>query len=335
MKILLSFVTIAIFVAFTGCRQDPNSTNSSMPMKTSGSSTPANPAVTYRGTVTTGSGHSSATYQTIAVMDTDGTHQTNIWTASSTTDQDSYPYWSPTGGSIVWSNHTNSVAAPSGSILAIDVSVNSGGIAVGSNLRSIYSWQSSDSVEVTPAVWCQQSATGKIAFMRDHQNVGNYVNDLCIINQDGSGITTLASRNVGTTDNMSKPTWSPDDSKIAVSRSTSGGHYSILIFNASSGALLDSIALTTSPNTIRWSHTGENKLLITGASGYLSYLTPSSGSTPTTYSVATSGYYCWSPNNSGILYTNSGALKKNTSFTSSISTIQSSFSGNGLDWRVQ
>jgi hypothetical protein len=62
------------------------------------------------------------------------------------------------------------------------------------------------------------------------------------------------------------------------------------------------------------------------------YLTPTSGSTPTTNNVNGTNL-TWSPNNSGIMFTWNGVLKKAVSFTSSTATILSSFNGTQLDWR--
>src|SRR5258708_1184339 len=125
MKNLL-FAALGIFLMtalLESCKD--NSSNLLMPLKTSagGGSTAANPAIVYLD----GSGN-------LAVMDSDGTHQTAILSPSAATINGDYgrPNWAP-GSSIVFGGSTNH----KDSIYAIDESVNSSGVPTGSNLRAI------------------------------------------------------------------------------------------------------------------------------------------------------------------------------------------------------
>jgi hypothetical protein len=108
-----------------------------------------------------------------------------------------------------------------------------------------------------------------------------------------------------------------------------------MIFNTSTWAYVDSIAVSGAICGLEWSRTGLNKLAFGvqasgGTTKTLYYCTPTTGSTPTTNSVAGS-YPTWAPDNSSLLYVNSG-LYKNSAFTASTSYI-SSFSGRCMKWK--
>ncbi len=343
LRSLSLLISMALLVA--SCQQDPQSANGpNLPLAQGGhggggSTTPANPAITYISS-TTSHGH---TTWGIAVMDTSGANQTVIYTPS--TGYIVYnPTWSPTGGSIAFAESDFSLGVSA--IKVIDVSVNSSGVAVGSNLRTIASWSASDSEGVFnndddcgPA-WCQQSTTGKIAFLLYHTNwsgsPNHYRTDLCTIPQAGGTVTMLATRtpsNNGVADMLFAPTWSPDDSHIAA-RVFAGGPDPVLVFDMT-GAVTDSTPLaTTSTNRpVRWSHSGLNELVIgSGGTNPMYYLTP--GSSPTSESI-TGSTGTWSPNNSGIMYLNGGAMLKVIPNTTTATTVLSSASGIGgnLDWR--
>jgi len=342
--LLLAAATLVAASLLSACQQDPQSaTGPTLPLTPpggGGTTTPAHPAITYCSSVTS----HGKTYSTVGVMDTDGTHQTNIYTGVQY-ESIGTPTWSPTGGSITWSGR---VYGSGDRIMAIDVSVNSSGVAVGSNLRTLVSWQTSDSVGVQSIRWCQQATTGKIAFALHHTNtVGAEFNvyDLCTVPAGGGTVTVVASRNPSRSGSLMlyNPTWSPDDSKIATYASIflndtgSAQANSFVVFNASTGAVTDSIPVTL--HTIwrsPWSHSGLNELVIPYPYGPIYYLTPTSGSTPA--SSGLTGYHTtWSPNNSSVMFLSTpgagGVLEKTVPNSTTASTVLSSFNGTNLDWR--
>ncbi|MDP4219082.1 MAG: hypothetical protein Q8916_06095 [Bacteroidota bacterium] len=331
------FITSAVLatILFSACKQGSNLTDN-MPMRTnagSGSST-AHPAITY----VSGTTLKKIFYNTIAVMDTDGTHQTNVYTASSSSETDMNPTWSPSGGSIAWKTISSAVSS---SILTAEISVNSSGTPVASNQRTVYSPSSSDSLSIITPAWCTSSATAKIAFVRQYIGTNLGKSELCTISESGGSVTVLASyskkNSAGTViSHYTYPTWSPDDSKIAVIREDTIGHNTIMIFDASTGAALDSIPISGGVSELEWSRTGMNKLVYiytpnSSTAWSLYYADPTTGSTPSTNSV-TGGAPTWSPNNSSIMYVNS-SLMKVIPLTATTTTVSSSGPGNKMNWK--
>jgi hypothetical protein len=335
-KIFLSiFIAFAIFGALVSCNKDSGLTNATLPMRVA-TATAANPAITWvSGTVIR-----RKDYQTIAVMDTDATHQTNIYTASTTSESEQNPTWSPTAGSIAW-RLFDGTGATASSIELIDVSVNASGIAVGSNARTIYSTTNADSVSVNNPAWCSTTATGKIAFVRQYIGSNLGLSELCTISQSGGAVTVLASYKQLDSkgyviSHFTYPTWNPDDSKIAVIREDTVLHSTIMIFDASTGVALDSIPITGSPTAIEWSRTGMNKLVYaytpnSSTARSLYYVTPTTGSTPTTNSISGVSQ-TWSPNNSSVMYANS-SLMKVIPLTSTTTTVNATAPGNKMNWK--
>ncbi len=335
---------ITVFSFFSSCSQDEQSLNGPKTvLPLSPSTPPAQPAVTYIGTTTATIKKVIYTYYTVAVMDSTDANQRNIVTAAFNNTQGALvsPSWNYNGASIAYGSLENLAWA----IKAVDVSVNSNGVPVGSNVRAIYSLSASDSIynQGGPA-WCATSSTGLIAFTRLHIKKSDYgVTDLCTIPQSGGTPTVLASykklRGTVCLGLYEYPTWSPDDSKIAVARQDTNDHYTILIFNSSTGAAEDSIPISGSVNKLEWSRTGQNKLLFMSTPNSstpweLYYVTPSTGSTPTTNSV-TGFDPAWSPNNSGVMfysYSSSG-LAKLQSFTSNSTSLEPGFTGGSIDWK--
>jgi hypothetical protein len=364
MNKLLLFAAAALASAsvLSSCKQDSQSpTGPNLPLSAGGSggsggtSTPAHPAVTYRGNVTI----KRAGYSTIAVMDSDGTHQTNIVTAASDGNTENLvnPTWNYSGTSIAYSDQgaglyvTNSNGVILGVnpsyIKAVDVAVNSSGVPVGSNGRTIYSLAASDSATMfARPVWCSTSSTAKIAFVRDYIGSKLGQSELCTISQSGGTPTVLSTVHATFLHSYVWPTWSPDDSKIAAVRwdttSSTYSHATIMIFDASSGSALDSIPFSArNIGSLEWSRTGANELVFkafTTTSGpyLIYYCAPTTGSTPTTNSVA-GGDGTWSPNNSSVMYIYNNiappALLKNIPQTGTTSTVQSSFYGQMLNWK--
>ncbi len=325
----------------SSCQQDPSSpTSSGTPFafknSAGGGTSTAHPAITYAATTVS----HNVTYATIGVMDTDAGHQTNVVTAGSSNSTENLmsPSWNYSGASITYKD----IAGTASSIKAVDVSVNSSGVPVGSNVRTIYALTTSDSATIQSGpAWCATSSTGKIAFTRNHLGSQLGLSELCTVSQSGGTVTVLASYSKLNTNHIvmshyTSPTWSPDDAKIAVIREDTIQHSTVMIYDASSGAALDSIPLAGGVTSLEWSRSGMNELVYlytpNSSTPYeLYYVAPTTGSTPTTNSVV-AGSPTWSPNNSGIMFVNSG-LKKVVPFTSSITTISSSAGGNSLNWK--
>jgi len=337
MKTLLLAATLAAASLLSSCSQDPQSANGpaiALHTTSAGGSTSAHPAVTYNSST----GNGGNLRKTIAVMDSDGTHQTNIYTAGSGSESEKFPTWSADGGSISWLKN-NSVAA-------IDLSVNSSGVPVGSNQRTIATGTSS--ISIVSQAWSTVSTTGKVIFIGWFGGTGS---TLYAVSTSGGTWTTLAGTpDLGNGDGMwfESATWSPDDSKIAISQhvSTSIGDR-IMIFDLSTGTFTDSISLVSgytvmpSNEPLTWSHSGMNEIAFhafnpnsNSSTAQLFYVTPSNGSTPSTNSIV-AGTSAWSSNNSSILFTVSGALKKVVPYSTSITTVLSSFAGAtyGMDWK--
>jgi hypothetical protein len=342
---LLFAATLAAASFLSSCKSDPQSANGpNLPLASGGASTPAHPAVTYPSVAAV----KKSNYNTVGVMDTDGTHQTNVVTAATSYETIRNTSWNYSGGSIAYRDYGSSGNAtyPS-SIKTTNVTVNSSGVPVGSTPATIYTLNSSDDAYVGNGLaWCSTSSTAEIAFTRQHAGGSqNGLSELCTISQSGGTPTVLASyqktNSVGTvTSYFTSPTWSPDDSKIAVFREDTFNHVTIMIFNSSTGAATDSIPITlNNMNHLEWSRSGANILAYAQltSSGYqIYYCAPSTGSTPSTNSVPGS-FPTWSPNNSGLMYVNtasSNALMKVTAQTSSTTQILSDGpTGAWLNWK--
>ncbi|HZK76747.1 MAG TPA: hypothetical protein VFD13_07560 [Candidatus Kapabacteria bacterium] len=334
---LLAALAFAAASLLSSCKQDPQSANGpNLPLNSP--STPAHPAIAYWGINVI---HRTG-YRALGVMDTNASHQTWLYTAGSTSEIIDYPNWSPTGGSIAFIDMTGTYA---NTLQAIDVSVNSNGVAVGSNRRTLYSVSTSDSMKLYTPGWCSVSTTGKIAFMRLHFDHSHYgLAELCLISQSGGTPTVLASitelkSNGQIAGGLQYPTWKPDDSKIAVVRQDTAFHCStILVFNASTGAVTDSIPMQVDAFQLEWSRTGQNELVFCGSNGtsqYVYYTAPTTGSTPSTNSIV--GYSSsWSPNNSSVFYWagySAGTVSKVVPFSTTTTLVSSSVPNNGQMFR--
>lgn len=339
-KLLSVTLLSTLLLLAAACKQDPASSGSqSLMLHSSTSSTPANPAITYVSSVSTGSGRNKTNYPTIGVMDSDGTHQTNIYQGSAAAGF-AEPTWSPDGGSISWL---------STALVAEDVSVNSNGVPTGTNFRTITSAPTGWSIFAQ--AWCSVSSTGKIAFLTGPGTSWNY---LCTVSATGGGWDTLAKLPVGSGTGYFwlDVSWSPDDSKIAIAQDSF--HYpthsdKILIFDMTTRAFTDSVLVPSGYaflgdggwKFIEWSRTGLNKIAFNAGTSLLSqslyYVTPTTGSTATTNGVTAAGF-SWSPNNSSLAFgplPGSGLsfLKKVTALSSTVTTVASSFTGSQSNWK--
>jgi len=348
---LISIVVLLFTVALMSCNKTDLGSNNlqvdknlSNP-KGSHVATTANPEIVYTSSVVTGKGKNQTKHETIGVMDANSANQTNIYTASTTTEHVFKPTWSADGNSISWIKQEPRYSGPS-EIVVADIAINSNGVPVASNYRSI--------VTVTPSspdyqwlyaqAWCSLTATAKIAFITTFGTGTSGTTYLYTVSANGGVWQELASiYTTNGSDFYVNLCWSPDDSKIAVLlRSMSTGD-KILIFDSQTGALKEEINPPSGENRIfylDWSRSGMNTLAFTaGSSGYIYYVSPpESGITPTTNFVK-GVFPTWSPDNSSILYytgswgREKAGLKKVTPFTSTVTTISSTFSGYYLNWK--
>lgn len=343
----LSLLTLMVLLA-ASCQQDPSSSGNQRPaLHTSTSGTPANPAIVYTYSVTTGTGTKKTTYAHLGVMDTTGANQTSVYSASTTSEGEWSPTWAPGGGSISWIKLPNGSPDNTGAtyIMAEDISVNSNGIPVASNLRTIATCTNYKG-GIWAQAWSSLSSTGQIAFvMTDSEGSNGAWDYLCTVSTSGGSWHTLAKiwDNYSTTGlggGSFGVAWSPDDSKIVVTYGSTS-KMSLMIYDASSGAQLDSIAPPSGDNGAlhpEWSHSGLNSIsygVNTGTAWALYYDTP--GSAPTTNGVTfSSGAQLpttWSPDNSSLMLVSGGALKKLWSFSSNTTTVLSTFGGSSLNWK--
>lgn len=337
-KQLLSLsLAVLLAGALSSCKtESPMPTGPDMtPLKTSASgskSTPAHPAFAYLGRATV----NRTTFWSVFVMDSDGTHQTNLFPNGLnghliTTDGTMQPTWSPSGNSIAFcvgnSTYTDS-------IYAFDISVNSSGVPVSSNLRLIYG----GSIHIVNVAWSNTSTTGQIAF----NTINGNTDDVWVVSQSGGTPVNVWHDTAG---NGHMQSWSPDDSKLCFNRrvivnGTVTGRY-LMIFNTtdqgSSWSYVDSIWLPISTygiaNGVEWSRGGTwgttGKIAFTcaspsdqyGTSGTLYYVAPSTGATPTTNGVLAM-YPTWDPTNATLAFwAGSNCVYKATTFGSSSSEI--------------
>ena len=162
---------------------------------------------------------------------------------------------------------------------------------------------------------------------------------------NGGSWTTLAMENRPAGSNSFYwygPVWNSDDSKYAGFRTDSILGNALIVFNASTGSPVDSVSTSyTTIGAFQWSHAGTNSIAFTAATSSTSpveiyYVTPTTGSTPTTNSVQGHSV-TWSPNNSSVMFRaglpSSSAIDKCVAFSSSTSQILSTGMGNTLDWK--
>jgi len=328
MKRLLPFCSLVILcgaVMMAGCQQDPSSTStSSMQLPLSnphggGGSTPANPVLTWTGYLTS----HGTTYGAVYVADSDMTHVTAVHLSpSGNTWFKPTSSWSPSG-SICFSKGGGTVTAPD-TIEAVDVSVNSSGVAVGSNFRVIVG-MTSQADRLNNPFWSSTTAMNKIAY-----TTYGAAGKLWVVSASGGTPTLILSVDTGDTHNaqpLVSPTWNADDSKLAVLR-RGATTSTILIYNTSTWVCVDSIPCSGMFNGLEWSRTGMDKIATT-LNGQLYFVDPTTNATPTTSGVVGS-LSTWSPNNSSVLYQNSGNLYKNVPFTSTITLVAS---GSAVKWR--
>ncbi len=352
----LSIVAILIAFALFSCSDSDltsnyDSDNAAITNPKGGNITSiANPVIAYISSVQSGSGKNKAVYQTIGVMDTTGLNQTNVYTASTTSELDRYPTWSPDGISLSWIKRINGYSGPS-EIVAADISVNSNGVPVAGNYRTIAKvpYESPNYFWISNQAWCSLASTGKVAFVVTYGTGTSGWTYLYTVSTSGGAWDMLSSiyDPIGTGgEYYMNLCWSPDDSKIAILLHSSSRGNKILIYDNQTRTFTDSIP--TPPGILGfgpldWSRNGMNSLAFTANSSggsYIYYVTPpTNGTIPTTNGVSGS-FPSWSPNNSSLLFKAfpssggiKGGLKKMIPFTTNVTTISSSFTGFSLNWK--
>jgi hypothetical protein len=324
MKKLLFSLSIMIFaVAYlTGCKQDPNSSmNSLMPMKAPPPAD-AHPAWAFTSSKTVG----SSVYSVIAVSDSDQTDVANVYTCGASNLMANSATWSTTGASISFIEHPQIASAwGTYTIKSVDVSV-SGGVASGSNVQTIYSRVTSDSMQIAAQAWCPASGVNKIAF------IGHTPTEDDIYTISTSGGTPTKIYSVAKADGNIRKfiTWSNDGTELAfaLDTGTSTNFKDAMKIIDLSG----NVQATLIPGKylaifgVKWSHSGTDKISFhattstSGASTSYDIYTigTTTGSTETKIVSASSSNAFWSPNNSELAYdipsgTNAGVNKINVS----------------------
>ncbi len=310
-----------------GCEEDPSSVGSSDP-SFGAKPVPANPALVWRGAQIIG----GVTYSALYVGDSTIAPTARIHTvASSSVFHWSAPTWSPSGGSVVFTQG-GSGSIPD-TIKAIDVSVNSKGNVVSSNLRTILGLSGTAS-RLKNSFWSSTTSKNMIAYTSDD----GASSSLQVVSGSGGAATQVASFDEtwsGNTLGLGYPTWNADDSRLAVVRHGNDAAM-IMIYNTSTWEYVDSIAVEGTVFGLEWSRSGANKLAfalqgVGSTIKKLYFVSPTTGAVPTTNDVIGT-YPTWSPNNSSVLYVDAGNAYKNTPGTSSTTHI-SNFGGLGFKWK--
>ncbi|MDP4220551.1 MAG: hypothetical protein Q8916_11765 [Bacteroidota bacterium] len=319
-KLLCLLFALSFAGMVASCKQDSGISDPMKPMKAASSASSASPALTYTSSAKSG----RTTFPTIAVMDSDGTHAANVYTAGSSTTALSNPCWSPDGKSVLWGENTSVLKA-------CDVSVVSG-VATGSNTRTI----TTDSRTIVGKAWCSQSSTQKIAYI-DQAGINNSYEQgyLYTIPQGGGTPTLLFSSTAGVSHYMRSPTWSPDDKYIAfIDRSadnTNQSHSSILrVIDAATGVQADTADLTSlfQAENCEWARSG-NAIAFndmdtnSGAHFHIYYYTAFSGNAITTQNTLGSNP-TWSPSDANLMVgqeANTNVVEKMAAFGTTLTTI--------------
>jgi hypothetical protein len=279
----------------------------------------------------------------VSVMNADGSHQANFYgTSQAATDNLRDECWSPNGASVGFIHDNGNTTAPVAAIKAIDISVNSSGTVVGSNVRTIYNAPANTGI--TPGTaWSSTATMGKYAFAT--YNPSNSNRTLWVVSQTGGSPikvwgsdSTYVKENgsvMGHRQTLSSATWSPDDEHLAAVRADSAGTttptamVTIMIFRTSDNGLTwsydDSIKVAGGASMpvsgLEWSRNGNgiNKLAYNNFNdGFLYYVDPSTNAVPFTNSVP-GRFPTWSTNNSVISYWNSSYYHTVVPFTTTVS----------------
>jgi hypothetical protein len=323
-KLLFSLMFMVFaFVYLTGCKQDPSSSTSTMPMSANATTT-AHPAWTFPHSKTV----NGSSRSTIDVSDSDASNSAHVYTSSNSAYRNITATWSASGGSVSFVEQTTS-GWGAYSIKSVDVSV-SNGVAQGSNTKTIYSTALSDSLKIRAQAWCPASTNAKIAF------IGQTPSGWGVYTVSTSGGTATKIFSTASGDGLGAGiTWSNDGTQLAFVYGTGTNPIipSIKVIDASTGvvnATLTSGYVTIS-SPIVWSHSGldniafsADKLTGNHSADYNLYtIGTTSGSTETQIVNGYGGSGNWSPDNSELVFNDNAVTKKVTVATGATSTVGS------------
>lgn len=339
---------ILLALSLAACQQDPIASEEivSVAEKRSGSST-ADPVLVYEGKESYRGGR----YSTIAVMDSTGENKTNVFLSRDLGEREylQWPDWSADGKSICFVQSYTDITAPISYIRAFDLSLSSSGKPIATNSRIIYSTGEGQGVDYGLA-WSKTTAVDRIAFTTFSR--ANPIGSLWTIPASGGtpqrvwGADSVRyvkeNGNPAARTPLMFPTWSPDDSRLAVVRNdsaeTAGTERvnTIMIFSTTDGgstwSYTDSIKVTGTGypasmlvHGLEWSRNanGVNMLVWADAqSSKIYYCNPTTGATPTTNGVS-GRYPDWSPDNGTIIFHNhaTGYIGRMPAFGTSVTDI--------------
>jgi hypothetical protein len=278
---------------------------------------------------------SKNTYNTIAVMDTDGSHLTHLYTAAyaGTPTSLGSPSWSPDGGSVSFVDGTRSgTTFTNRQLKVMNVSIVNG-VPTASNVTTLYS---DVNISFSSASWCSLATTNKIAFVVNDGTIGK----LYTISANGGSPTLVY------TDTMrfANAEWSPDDQSIVIAvlpnPGMSANSSRMRIIDVATGTItLEPCSGVFIADSYSWTRAGADKILYRYA--------PNNLTTPVAmiYDVATATSTqlynaqilgSWSPRNDKILCqigTSTSDLKAINPVNATISTIKTGGAMAWMEWK--
>lgn len=206
---------LAAPVLFLACERTPDLVESRIDVggTTKGGPTApaANPAITFVGKKLVGKGSGAAEHRTIAVINADGSAQTHLYTAATSTSpnlESANPTWSPDGQSISFVEAANGVH----SIRVLDVTV-SNGVATGT-LRSgaVATVSGTNTDRCYTQEWSPSTAASEIAYVHTSGTGTGVTSTIRVATIGGSNVSVHSSASGWFIESIA---WSPDASEIA------------------------------------------------------------------------------------------------------------------------
>ncbi len=331
----LSALLLAGGMFLNSCSKDMDSPTAIMPMKTT-ISADAHPAITFVGTTTS----HSTTYNTIAVMDSDGTDQANVYTAASSSTILNWPTWSGDGSNIAFKDGSYTLKKVAVSVVS--------GKAVGGTVTTLVTTNTGS--PILCAAYSPSTTSSSIAY--GTYTSSSLTSTVYTIPSSGGSATQIYSL---TGCGIYGVTWNPDASKIAVYcrywKPRNGGtqdtvDYTCIKILNTSGTLLDSIGIDKAKGlfgSFEWSRTGADNFAYTAmnvssnglefVSGSDSIYTQGASASSTPTFVTTGTYPTWSPSNWKLAYLpHSGGGTKSIIIASG-TTATISTSGGHMNWK--
>lgn len=342
MKTLLTFLSLVIVTTgfFAGCQQNPgalvNNDILKEPPMAPKITADAHPAWAF----TTGTFSKGKTYASVAVSDVDGTDNTAVYTCTTTAPILKFETWSPDGASISYlempaltaNNWYTGTSYGNYAIKAVDVAV-AKGVASGSNVRTIFSLTSADTMKIVSQVWCPAaSGSGTIAFMVHTPNTSR------IYTVPASGGSATLIYTVNLTDNRlngNSLTCNPDGSRLAFAQYSGTGtadansFWEIKIIDFSGTVMNTLLSNSKQITELQWSNTGANILTFcmttlsvpTSADHDLYTIDLNAASPSATWRATASLEQFWSPDNTEIVYRGSAGGTYRFSLATGVSTL--------------